>query len=79
MAERESRLSGRVSMRLQWVLLLGLLIGVCSIGRAQEKSVGPTAKAWPLARGDQQATGVAQSRLPEKPQQLWKMTFEKAS
>jgi outer membrane protein assembly factor BamB len=35
--------------------------------------------AWPLFRGDAQATGVAKSTLPEKPALLWKFTVEKGA
>lgn len=37
------------------------------------------ATSWPLARGDELATGVAQSGLPAKPQVLWKFSANKNS
>lgn len=37
----------------------------------------PTARSWPLARGDRQATGVAQSSLPPKLELLWTFTTKR--
>ncbi len=38
-----------------------------------------TEKMWPLGRGNALADGVARTRLPEKPEVLWKVTIEKGA
>jgi outer membrane protein assembly factor BamB len=65
-----------------WVVLC-----FAAIASASAWSAPPVPKAaavadvdsWPLSRGDQQATGVAHTRLPEKPQVLWKFSIPKSS
>ena len=53
----------------QTIVTLGLLIGLCCFGRADELK---TQKDWPLFRGDSNSTGVSRSTLPAKPDLLWK-------
>ena len=67
-------------MRFLHFLWLSTIFATCSLAGENEKAhVAPTATSWPLARGDQQATGVAKSALPEKPQQLWKFEAKKGA
>ena len=39
-------------------------------------NAGPASEAWPLFRGDGQATGVAPGSLPEKLEPLWTFSVE---
>ncbi len=59
-----------------FALLLVLAIGAQSAGHlAAEATKGPTGasgKAWPLFRGDSEATGVAHADLPAQLEVLWK-------
>jgi outer membrane protein assembly factor BamB len=43
------------------------------------KETSDAATSWPLARGDELATGVAKCGLPAKPQVLWKFSADKNS
>ena len=49
------------------------------VAAAETASPASAAPDWPLFRGDAQATGVARSSLPEKPELLWKQTFKDAA
>jgi outer membrane protein assembly factor BamB len=41
--------------------------------------IAATETTWPLARGDQQGTGVARTTLPDAPEMLWRFSVEKGS
>src|SRR5215469_8033322 len=52
-----------------------------SLGYGVERSSATTAStkqadAWPVFRGDAASTGVASSKLPDKPAVVWKKTFK---
>lgn len=42
-------------------------------------AIAASATSWPLARGDQQGTGVTKATLPEKPEVLWKFEVKGTS
>lgn len=56
-------------------LLVWLAIGTLVTANAEERS----GASWLVARGDAQATGVAYTELPAKPEMLWKFALPKGS
>src|SRR5436309_10523616 len=59
---------------VSFLLFTGAL--VC---RGDDASIQQSEKAWPLGRGNALADGVAKTKLPEKPEVVWKVTIEKGA
>src|SRR3954467_14426453 len=58
--------------------LLCASVPLCEV-YAESSAVQQTEKAWPLARGNSLADGVAKTKLPDKPEVVWKVTIEKGA
>lgn len=68
------------SLWLAQVFAIGVCWPVASFakgdGRSSAAHAASRQDAWPVFRGDVASTGVAQTKLPDKPAVIWKKTFK---